>query len=70
LERAMNAGNERQRAFFEKYISEQLEDHQDLLEDLVPKYPPFGKRMLFDNRWYRTIVHKDVTVNTTSAADL
>jgi 4-hydroxyacetophenone monooxygenase len=70
LERSMNAGNERQREFFEKYISEQLGDRQDLLEDLVPNYPPFGKRMLFDNGWYRTIVRKEVTLNLTSASEL
>ena len=35
-------------------ISE-LGDRQDLLEKCLPSYPPYGKRILLDNGWYKAI---------------
>jgi 4-hydroxyacetophenone monooxygenase len=69
-DRSMNAKNDRQRQFFEQYMREQLQDRLDLLDDLVPAYPPFGKRMLFDNGWFRTVARDDVTLNTSAAVEL
>lgn len=63
-ERAINKYNDRQRIHFTDYIKEQLGARQDLLPSVLPDYPPFGKRMLMDNGWYRTMARDDVTLVT------
>jgi 4-hydroxyacetophenone monooxygenase len=63
-ERAVNAANDRHRIFLTKYITEQLGDRTDLLDSCLPDYPPYGKRPLIDNRWYRTMCRDDVTLVT------
>ncbi|KGG85022.1 MULTISPECIES: flavin-containing monooxygenase [Comamonas] len=63
-ERAINKYNDRQRIHFTDYIKEQLGQRQDLLNDVLPDYPPFGKRMLMDNGWFRTVARDDVTLVT------
>lgn len=59
-ERALNESNDSMRRMLTEYIQSQLGDRQDLLADVLPTYPPFGKRMLIDNGWYRTIARDDV----------
>ncbi|WP_245849043.1 flavin-containing monooxygenase [Mycobacterium palustre] len=66
-ERAVNETNDRHRIFLTKYITEQLGDRTDLLDACLPDYPPYGKRPLIDNRWYKTIVRDDVTLLTDAA---
>ena len=58
--RSINATNDRHRKIFLNYIEDELGDRQDLLEDLVPDYPPYGKRILLDNGWYRTVAKPHV----------
>jgi 4-hydroxyacetophenone monooxygenase len=58
--RSINATNDRHRKIFLNYIENELGDRQDLLEDLVPDYPPYGKRILLDNGWYRTVAKPHV----------
>ena len=62
--RSINAANEKHRQFFTNYIVEQLGDRQDLLPKVLPDYPPFGKRMLFDNGWYRALRRPNVQLIT------
>lgn len=59
-ERAINRRNDKHREFFEQYIKDELGDRQDLLDAVLPDYPPFGKRMLMDNGWYRTMTKQNV----------
>ncbi len=54
-DRAVNAINDGHREFFTRYVKEELGDRQDLLDQVLPDYPPFAKRMLLDNGWYRTL---------------
>lgn len=54
-ERSMNAINDAHRAYFTSYIEEELGDRIDLRDQVVPTYPPFGKRMLMDNGWFRML---------------
>jgi 4-hydroxyacetophenone monooxygenase len=63
-ERSLNAINDAHRRQLTNYIEEELGDRSDLLEKVLPTYPPFGKRMLLDNRWFRTIARSHVTVET------
>lgn len=59
---SINYRNERHREYFTSYIKEELGDRQDLLEQVLPDYPPFGKRMLMDNGWYRTMTKDNVSL--------
>ena len=53
--RAVNAINDGHRQFFTRYVREQLADREELIPHVLPDYPPFAKRMLLDNGWYRTL---------------
>jgi 4-hydroxyacetophenone monooxygenase len=63
-DRSINAVNEGHRQFFTRYILDEIGDRDDLLDKVVPTYPPFGKRMLLDNRWFRTMAREDVCLET------
>ena len=54
-DRSMNKINDSHRAYFTQYITSELGDRTELLKDVVPSFPPFGKRMLMDNGWYRML---------------
>lgn len=68
LDRSINATNERHRIFLTDYIKEQLGDRQDLLDDCLPDYPPYGKRPLLDNGWFKVIQREDVDLVTEAVA--
>jgi 4-hydroxyacetophenone monooxygenase len=59
-QRSVNAVNDRHRRFFTNYVVSELGDRQDLLEHVLPDYPPFAKRMLLDNGWYRALRRDNV----------
>lgn len=62
--RAINAENDRHRKFFTRYLQAELAGRPDLVAALTPDYPPFGKRILLDNGWYRTLLRDNVEVVT------
>lgn len=59
-ERAVNEINDAHRRVFTRYVEEQLQDRPELIERVLPEYPPFAKRMLLDNGWFRTIKKPNV----------
>jgi len=61
-DRSLNAHNDAQGQIFVDYIESELGDRQDVLEQVVPTYPPFGKRMLLDNGWYRMLRNPKVSL--------
>jgi|TARA_B110000014_G_scaffold259978_1_gene248794 4-hydroxyacetophenone monooxygenase len=62
-ERSLNAQNDAHRAYFTQYVVDELGDKApELLERVLPTYPPFGKRMLMDNGWYRMLRNPKVTL--------
>jgi 4-hydroxyacetophenone monooxygenase len=61
-ERAVNAQNDAHREYFTQYIRDELGDRADLLDKVIPSYPPYGKRILLDNGWYRALRRPDVTL--------
>lgn len=63
-ERSINKINDRHREHFTSYIKAEIGERQDLLPDLLPDYPPFGKRMLMDNGWFRTMARDHVKLVT------
>jgi len=61
-ERSINATNEGHREVFTRYIKDQLAARPDLVDRVTPRFPPFGKRMLLDNGWYKTLTKPHVTL--------
>lgn len=61
---SLNAANARTREDLIAYIRGQLGDRTDLLDKVVPPYPPFGKRMLRDNNWYKMLKRPNVELVT------
>jgi 4-hydroxyacetophenone monooxygenase len=57
---SINRVNDGHRQYFTEYIRRELGERQDLLDKVLPKYPPFGKRMLQDNGWFRTLTRPNV----------
>lgn len=70
LDRSINSTNEKHRVFFTNYIVNELGERQDLLLDVLPDYPPFGKRMLIDNGWFRALTRPNVRLITERVAEL
>lgn len=62
-ERSLNAQNDGHRAYFTQYVINELGHKADeLLDKVLPTYPPFGKRMLMDNGWYRMLRNPNVSL--------
>jgi 4-hydroxyacetophenone monooxygenase len=59
-DRSINATNEKHRIFLTDYIKRELGERIDLLDDCLPDYPPYLKRPLLDNGWFRTVARPDV----------
>ena len=67
-ERSVNQLNEETRIFFTEYMRSQVGDDEELLEKVVPRYPPFGKRMLQDNgSWLATLQRENVDLVASAA---
>ena len=69
-ERSINALNDAHRRALTDYIRSELGDRQDLLPDVLPGYPPFGKRMLMDNGWFRTMARESVHLVTAAVTEV
>lgn len=63
-ERSLNAVNDAHREYFTRYAVAQLDGHPELQRAAVPDYPPYGKRMLLDNGWYRALTRPHVQLVT------
>jgi 4-hydroxyacetophenone monooxygenase len=69
-DRSLNKINDSHRAYFTQYIKSEIGERNDLLEKVVPNYPPFGKRMLMDNGWYRMLRNEKVTLVSDPIAEI
>lgn len=67
-DRSVNAANDAHRRVFTRYVESELAGRPDLIEKSLPDYPPFGKRMLLDNGWYRALRHEHVDLVTEGVA--
>jgi len=67
---AINKANAGHRDYFTEYIRQEIGDRTDLLDKVVPDYPPFGKRMLLDNGWFRTVTKHNVDLVTDAIAEV
>lgn len=59
-EGAINAINDAHRRHLTQYIKSELGARTDLLPAVLPPFPPFAKRMLLDNGWFRTLARDHV----------
>jgi 4-hydroxyacetophenone monooxygenase len=62
--RAVNRGNDRHREELTNFILSELKDRPDLIAKCVPTYPPYGKRILLDNNWFKTLTKPNVELVT------
>ncbi len=63
-DRSLNRVNERHRQEMIDHIEDELGDRADLIAACTPSYPPYGKRILLDNGWYRTLRRSNVALLT------
>jgi 4-hydroxyacetophenone monooxygenase len=61
-ERSLNRVNERHRVEMYDHMVRELGDRTDLLEQCVPDYPPYGKRILLDNGWFQMLRRPNVSL--------
>ena len=52
--------NDKLRRVMTAYVERELAARPDLVDEVLPDYPAFGKRMLQDNGWFRTLLRDDV----------
>jgi 4-hydroxyacetophenone monooxygenase len=69
-QRSLNATNDAHRRVFTRYLETELDGRPDLIAKSLPDYPPFGKRMLLDNGWFRAIRRDNVDLVTEGVAEI
>lgn len=67
---SINLINDTHRQGLTAYIKSELGDAQHLLPQVLPQYPPFGKRMLLDNGWFRTLARDNVSLVTGAVTEV
>ena len=63
---SLNEANHKMRELIIDYVRKELDDDKELLAKVIPAYPPYGKRMLRDNYWYRMLKRPNVELVTGS----
>ena len=70
-ERSVSMVNEFVRQMLAGYLQAEFADRPDLLEQVMPDYPPFAKRFIRDNGvWARTLKRDDVHLVTDPIAEI
>ncbi len=59
-ERSVNRINDRHRQEMADHIESELAGRPDLVAKCMPTYPPYGKRILLDGGWFRTLLEPGV----------
>jgi 4-hydroxyacetophenone monooxygenase len=57
---SLNADNHKMRTQLIDYIRREVGDDPVLERKVIPDYPPYGRRMLRDNHWYRMLKRENV----------
>ena len=63
-DRSLNHTNERFRVNMVKHIESIIGNDKELLNKVIPNYPPYGKRMLMDNNWFEMLKKDNVQLIT------
>ncbi len=70
-ERSISAFSDRVRIALTEHIRAELGDRaEELMPKCLPSYPPYGKRPLIDNGWFRTVARDDVDLVTDGIRDI
>jgi 4-hydroxyacetophenone monooxygenase len=70
-ERSVSAQNDMMREMLTAYLQAEFADRPDLLDKVVPQYPPFSKRFILDDgAWARTLKRDDVALVTDGIAEV
>lgn len=67
-EQSLNAENHATRERLTAYIESELGGDPELMAKCIPSYPPYGKRMLRDNHWFRMLRKPHVDLVTCGVA--
>ncbi|MSP03260.1 MAG: NAD(P)/FAD-dependent oxidoreductase [Acetobacteraceae bacterium] len=59
-DQSLNETNQKFREQITEYIRGQVNGDEALMRKVVPPYPPYGKRMLRDNHWYKMLTRDNV----------
>jgi 4-hydroxyacetophenone monooxygenase len=63
-ETSLNAANKEVREQLIAHMRTELGGDEALLAKVTPKFPPYGKRMLRDGNWFRTLTRDNVELAT------
>jgi 4-hydroxyacetophenone monooxygenase len=69
-EGSISARNDEIRKVWTKYVEAEMGDLPELYAKVLPNYPPYGKRSLRDNDWYRTLRREHVELINTGIAEI
>ena len=61
---SLNAQNQQFRDDLIAHMRREMNGDETLLSKTTPPYPPYGKRMLRDNHWYKMLVRENVSLVT------
>jgi 4-hydroxyacetophenone monooxygenase len=61
---AINQRNDALRENAQNFVRERLASRPDLIEKMLPKYPPMARRPTVDNGWYDALLRDDVELVT------
>lgn len=61
---SLNSENHAMRENIIAYIRQELDGDEELLKKCVPDYPPYGKRLLRDNNWFKMLKRPNVELVT------
>ncbi|MBV1796847.1 NAD(P)/FAD-dependent oxidoreductase [Siccirubricoccus sp. G192] len=61
---SLNEANHKMRELITEHVRKELDGDEELLARVIPGYPPYGKRMLRDNYWYRMLKRPNVELVT------
>lgn len=69
--RSVSASNDQMRELLTGYLRDELADRPDLLDKVLPDYPPLSKRFVRDDgSWLRTLERDDVELLTDEIAEI
>ena len=63
-DRSVSKKNDSHRKYLTDHILSELGSRKDLLPKVLPTYPPYGKRILVDNHWFKTLQKDNVELVT------
>jgi 4-hydroxyacetophenone monooxygenase len=69
-EHSLNAANAKIREQLVAHIEKQLNYDQELIDKVVPRFPPYGKRMLRDSHWYEALTRDNVELVTGAVKEI